>query len=389
LLQASRCGCPKIVGLLLSKGANPRQFNHAALMRAIEEGEKEIVKILLGNGADINYTNTIAYTIDSGTVKQYINPLCCSIEQDNVELAKVILKRGADVNVFDFRPLSLAIQSGSVEMVKLLLGYGATLPSVSNEELKAAAEKSHLELLKLWHKARKFSSISETDFFWQKKWIKRTRNLGLQNEFLQLEDDWTTDEALFGAIALGFTKSFKTLVQFGADFQKGELLVRAVEGGLIEIIEFLLEMGVDVHYSEDLPLREAVRYYQGENVEDKIVKLLLERGADPNAADGFTLTRAAQRCALPLLRLLLRSGGNPSKISDYLLSKTVDLKFLLQEKNSKIKSIDDSRRRNFSSEKKKFLEKSLRQIFFSIKIVQARMYYRPNGPGYFEAISAD
>ena len=99
------------------------------LHRAIFDDNIDLAKILIENGADINY---------SPEFKQA--PLYYAVEQNNYELVKLLIESGANVNkrLYDHMidrgtALSAAIRQNNLAMVKLLCDNGATIHINNND----------------------------------------------------------------------------------------------------------------------------------------------------------------------------------------------------------------------------------------------------------------
>jgi len=161
---AVRGGHPKLVALLLEKGAPPDELDGAgesALTLATWRGDRESVALLLSHGADPNATNRrgltalhiasrLAYAdmvellLRQGAVIDRADEygqtaLHLAAEANSLRVARLLLEAGADVNQpvgfwakrWPFRstergtPLSLALHEHS-RMAKLLRQYGAT-----------------------------------------------------------------------------------------------------------------------------------------------------------------------------------------------------------------------------------------------------------------------
>lgn len=91
-----------------------------ALMEAIIEGDKEIVKLLLEHGADVNRQDYIAE----------ISALHFAVQNSSYELVKLLLDNHAEIEIEDVNgntPLSDAVfySKGKGEIIKLLLEHGA------------------------------------------------------------------------------------------------------------------------------------------------------------------------------------------------------------------------------------------------------------------------
>ena len=120
LWKAAERGHKEIVEMLLDGGANvngKNGFGNTALMKASEKGYKEVVEMLLQNGADVNQKN------DWGTTAL----ICASIVGHN-DVVELLLENGADVNQKDnygMTALMLASERGRLDVVNILLEGGA------------------------------------------------------------------------------------------------------------------------------------------------------------------------------------------------------------------------------------------------------------------------
>ncbi|KAL6827987.1 hypothetical protein V8C40DRAFT_286854 [Trichoderma camerunense] len=123
LMQAAKNGQKDITKMLLENGAdvNIKDWNHRTpLWWAVREGRKEIAILLLDNGANIETVD------DEGRT-----PLWAATERGKADMAKLLIESGADVEVKDRKykasALWLAAHLGLVDMVKLLIKLGANI----------------------------------------------------------------------------------------------------------------------------------------------------------------------------------------------------------------------------------------------------------------------
>jgi ankyrin repeat protein len=108
---------------LIEKGANinavdEEYLGYTGLMYAIENKDKELVKYLLENGADVNYQEEYwGYT-----------PLMLACREGITEIVKILIEKGADVNIKDkegWTALTYALKNKNERIVELLKSYGA------------------------------------------------------------------------------------------------------------------------------------------------------------------------------------------------------------------------------------------------------------------------
>ena len=135
LLQAIENDDAPKVREILSSGVNVNSENDGGefpLETACWHGNKEIVELLIENGADVNYA-------DEG---EFRTALMMASHHGHAEIVQLLLKHGADVNAeddYNATSLTRAAEEGHLEIVHLLLEYGAN-PNVREERGKIASE---------------------------------------------------------------------------------------------------------------------------------------------------------------------------------------------------------------------------------------------------------
>ncbi|MFA6104387.1 MAG: ankyrin repeat domain-containing protein [Victivallaceae bacterium] len=100
------------------------ELGSTPLLWACQEGDLQIVKLLVRNGADVNIDDGHATPLYQA-VTDFTNP------EGRINLVKYLLKHGADIN----RKFTLhaACAWNRFEMVKLLLGNGADMEQIDDE----------------------------------------------------------------------------------------------------------------------------------------------------------------------------------------------------------------------------------------------------------------
>lgn len=103
----------EVVKVLLDKGADVnvkgKMLGFTPLMTATRHGHEEIVKILLDKGADVNAISgavTFSWTSFDGSssesgVRGGWTALIIAAQEGNADIVKVLLQKGADVNIKD------------------------------------------------------------------------------------------------------------------------------------------------------------------------------------------------------------------------------------------------------------------------------------------------
>jgi len=130
----------------------------------------------------------------------------------------------------------------------------------------------------------------------------------------------------------------------------------AARNGHRELVKYLLEQGADLHAENDEALQLAAV-----NGHLEVVKYLLEQGADSNLINEQMLVELFTSYDLQITKNIPRLTSLLLKID--LLKKSYQIHV---------------RSKKLSTYKKKVLS--------SLVILMYRLYYRPSGPGFFQAI---
>ena len=308
---ATRWDDLEMAAALLRAGANPQAANRdgaTPMFLATLNGSAAMIEILLQGGVDPN-----APILSHGETA-----LMMAARTGKPEAVKLLLDRRANVNATEAlrgtTALMWAAEQGHVEIVRLLLGNGA-------------------------------------DANLQSKVVTPIRRNGLG--FARSPNGQPTGDPMGGLTALlfaarqGSLEAARLLVAAGADIDEGAAdgsgpLLVAVQNGNYDIARFLLERGADLNRANDKDwtplylavanrnaLATAVPAPNSEGVLD-FIKLLLDRGADPNTrikvhnevhqantslwlqeAGATPLLRAALCGDLNVVRLLMAHGANP------------------------------------------------------------------------------
>jgi ankyrin repeat protein len=254
--------------------------DQTALAYAIENGNREMVRILLGAGADINARNRAGQTA-----------LMSLDRKANLDLVRDLLRAGADVNVRDQRgetPLLSAATSSSFAVIQELVSYGAGMDAKNNEGttvLMRAAENSDFQVAKLLLK------------------------FGVD---VNARDD-NQETALLIAARWGSASTARALIDARADVNAKDgdgrtALVLAAKGEDPQLASLLIDAGADVNAkdeNENTPLMIAAD-------EDRVqtIKALIEAGAKIDARDEDGQTALMRSSAAETVLLLLNAGAD-------------------------------------------------------------------------------
>lgn len=280
-----------LLQLLLDHGADLHvnsEVHGTALMAAAgrdEEGSEDIIQMLLDYGADINSTEGTYSDYNSGG-RTFRTPLQMACKSGTLRLVRFLIEKGADVNLYAeggsfCTALQVAAKGGWALMCKELLRHGADVHKSGGyygHALQAAAASSR-------------NNHSEEV---ARLLIEHGANINAHGGHY--------GNALQAAVSANMPdiNMVRYLVEQGADVNAvGGYWGTPLQGSMSsdnpnkEVIQLLLDHGADVNIVgvgyHGCALSAAVtrETYWAKTVNDLLSFLLLERGADVNAAGGY------------------------------------------------------------------------------------------------------
>ncbi|CDK30802.1 ankyrin repeat domain-containing protein [Candidatus Babela massiliensis] len=124
-------------------------YNNSPLILASRVGFKDIIQMLINNGAIINQQNNEKQTA-----------LIAAVRSNNIDILETLINNGANINLQDnlgFTALIYAAKAGNIDMVKILLRNGAN-PNITNYNITTAlmyaAKNGHKEIVQILLKAK-------------------------------------------------------------------------------------------------------------------------------------------------------------------------------------------------------------------------------------------
>ena len=333
LTLATERGYANLVELMIGKGADVKMMG-AALFPAIEDGNFEIVKILVDNGADLEVKDGDGIT-----------PLIRAIKkgEGKLDIAEYLVDKGADVNARSERGLSPLVaviddipyarprewKQECIDFAKFLVERGA--------EINTVDERVNIDMILrsgyFYRRDTLVSGLDETLFY----------ILTNEDAYVDERDDYGTT-ALMRAAAGGQADVVEILVDMGADVKaksdEGKTaMTYAKEYGYAEIAKLLRKAGAKEPLTEENFLAsvkandiDAVKLLLAEGIDisecgttafmiaaehgyTDIVRTLGNKGVDVNAKDKY---------GRPLLMLAMSEKGKP-EIVKFLVDNGADL----------------------------------------------------------------
>jgi len=330
LMTAARTGKIDAVRVLLDKGADvnakENQREQTALMWAAVEGHTPVVKLLLERGAQVNVQTNVyvpegdappprpAQASGAGVARQRavptangkMSPLLFAARQGHKEIVQLLLDAGADINMPSANhtsPVLIAILNGHIQLAMTLLQKGAD-PNLIDD-----------------YKRGPLFAATDISNFNHEKYPDLVMDGGDPTEliYVLVSKGANVNQRTMTVPVRGFMQQDASWVKFDGQTP----FLRAALSGDVKLMRYLLEHGADPNIATELgttPLMAAagINYVVGQTFlhpEEEFIeaiKLCLEKGNQINAtnSEGFTpMHGAANRGWESVIQLLADRGA--------------------------------------------------------------------------------
>ena len=304
LHYAVKHGKHEIVKNLVEKGVDVNikdSQNQTPLLFAVQNGDESLVKLLLDLGAKINGPG-------------YNEAIFAAIELKSSEILKILVKNGAEVNFKDeineSTPLHIAVSDHKYEMANILVEAGANVNARNEESVTPLAQIFDEDVWKLKNSSE-ITKRLETDMKIAKLLIDNNAEIDAKNIF--------DETPLHEACRYNYVEIAKLLLQKGANVSsrndRGESpLLKTILWGHAKIVELLLQNGAEIDATDKdnrTPLNLAVCFKKQE-----VVKILVDHGADLTIKDHKTY----------LTPLEIAKNRNLVECAEILMEKMIEMK---------------------------------------------------------------
>src|SRR5262245_49085991 len=327
LMMASRTGKTDAMRVLVEAGANvnakEKWGGTTALMWAVSEGHADAARLLVGAGADVDArSNYVAAANGRGfegrtpvasrtdpKVEEFasgwLTPLTLAAREGDVEMARVLVNAGADVNVAagdGKTALALAIFNGNYEVASFLVDNKADVNKADAQRFTPlfwAVDRRNMET------APNFP------------WMVTADPMPLIRKML---DAGANPNALVNNTPRARMREGSPRIVFAT------ALMRGAFAGDLELVKLLLDRGADpkiLSRDNETMLSAAAGlafihgYHRGKSPEERlqVVKLFVQLGNDVNWADDYGITplmAAGNYGNVPIIQYLIDAGADLS-----------------------------------------------------------------------------
>lgn len=294
----------KIIELLLKNGANVYTDNNSSNVLESIKNKKEFQKVKqlfekYGYYKDTKKENE-AFLISENKINpnKYENEtslLYSSIIKQNIEEVGILLKNGADVNLknqneFKSTPLHAAIQVNNIKIIDLLIKYGAN----KNTLITLAMANNKIDLAKyIIEKVKDFNELKPGEY-------DSPLYIAISKEYIDITQNLLTKGANPNYVKSKDFYEYKNLIPLKLTCEKQNF----------KIVKLLVENGADVNLGDNNGRTALFDAIEAKNANKDIIRYLIQNGADIHKEDdkGITPLSFAESSKKSLVKTLTESA---------------------------------------------------------------------------------
>ena len=299
---------------------------------ALQNKDKEIAKFLIKKGADPNTTSTIEIKFEvknfgevfTGSRSAELTVLMMAIQNGDKEIVQLLLDKGADPNIKTSEGTAL-IFARDKEIIQLLLDKGAD-PNTKDggrSPLMLARDKEIAQLLIEKGADPNLQGQMGTTLMY----VLFVKNNPVAQLLLENGVDPNTETkngtALIKAAHAGNAEGVQLLIDWGVEIKSESESVKfaftqAVSHGHIEVVKIFLKYGMDPNYTDSSDITPLMTTTQ-HDYNPKLAMILIQNKADPNIqglGGNTVLMMAAINNSKNVAQILLDNGADPNIIND-------------------------------------------------------------------------
>ncbi|MEZ4668276.1 MAG: ankyrin repeat domain-containing protein [Anaerolineae bacterium] len=323
--------------ILLDAGANGERIGWNAFLQAIVFGSVDDVQAELLRGADPNDNLQPAMGItpwrmcllvgDVARAEKLVEQgaavssedLFAAVKKDNPEMVRWLLGHGADANIQDgyqHSVLSKAATWGANACVKLLIEAGANVHAEDHVQSQPISDAATPEIARLLVEAGADINFVSGQGYTLLKYAAESIKVEMVRALLEMGADTDAETKrysttpLYVAVQQDDLEIARLLLEAGANpnAQNADHWFPLSNAQSIEMVQLLLDYGADIHLIDE----RGMDALQSQD-DPEVAAYLIDAGAQVNpdkGQSGSPLREAARKGNLEMMRLLLQRGAN-------------------------------------------------------------------------------
>jgi ankyrin repeat protein/beta-lactamase regulating signal transducer with metallopeptidase domain len=264
----------------------------------------------------IGLCSAISLTTEHSSVTRHVDKLyltkalVTAAETGNVLSMETLIRQGAEVNrnvpPTAENALFAATTHNHMDVVDLLLRSGASIDARTDSGMRAidwALATGNFPLVKFLHD--RGAQMSRSAWAAVSDDIVQLKSIATESGFTNGQQD----ELMKYAVCMGYLDEVRFLEKMTRKPILGKFLVDAASAGDIPMMAYILKQGADIQIDGTNAMEQAVMFYD----QPEAVRFLLRHGANPNHCTSYWnryLLSEAQDAKM--VKVLLEGGANPN-----------------------------------------------------------------------------